>query len=108
MKKFLLKIAIIIPAIFSCSSSNKVYDTKENALLNKWLNHSKSELRQRWGIADSTMSDGKHGEILIYKQGVDYKSVMNGKYTGTQYSFRKEMFVGPDSIIYYWKTLRRK
>jgi hypothetical protein len=33
---------------------------------------------------------------------------MNEKYNGKQYSFRKEMYVNPDSLIYYWKAWRKK
>ncbi len=53
-------------------------------------------------------ADGKNGEILLYKEHLDYVSVMNGNYTGLQYSFKKEMFINADSIIYYWKAWRRK
>lgn len=60
------------------------------------------------GQPDSVISDGKNGEILIYKQRTGGASVMNGNYTGKQYSFRKEMFVNADSVIYYWKAWRRK
>src|SRR5215212_1119850 len=97
---------IITAALISCGPSQKVLDAREDALFNKWLNHSKAELVQAWGQPDSTTADGKGGEIMIYKEGVDYKSVMNGKYTGKQYSFRKEMYVNADSIIYYWKAWR--
>ncbi len=45
---------------------------------------------------------------MAAREGVDYKSVMNGKYTGLQYSFRKEMYINADSIIYHWKASRRK
>lgn len=108
MKKDLLLLCIIIAALISCGPSQKVLDAKEDALFNKWLNNSKAQLIQTWGQPDSTVADGKGGEILIYKEGADYKSVMNGKYTGTQYSFRKEMYVNADSFIYYWKAWRRK
>lgn len=107
-KSFLL---ILIAILISCASSQKVQqerDAKEDALFNKWLNHSKAELIQKWGQPDSTVSDGRKGEILIFKERVDYKSVMNEKYTGTQFSFRKEMYVNADSIIYNWKSRRRK
>ncbi len=72
------------------------------------MHHSKSQLVHQWGRPDSVVSDGKDGEILIYKEGIDYVSTMNENYTGTQYSFRKEMFVNADSVIYYWKAWRRK
>jgi len=107
-KSFLL---ILIAILISCASSQKVQqerDAKEDALFNKWLKHSKAELIQTWGQPDSTLSDGKRGEILIYKERVDYKSVMNENYTGPQFSFRKEMYVNSDSIIYYWRAWRRK
>jgi len=107
MKKDFLLLCTIT-ALFSCGPSQKVFDAKEDALFNKWLKHSKSQLIQTWGQPDSIGTDGKGGEILIYKEGVDYKSVMNAKYTGTQYSFRKEMYVNADSLIYYWKAWRRK
>lgn len=97
--------------LISCGSSEKARiasDAKEDALLNKWLKHSKAELVQRWGHPDSTITDGKAGEILIYKEKADYKSVMNENYTGPQYSFRKEMYVNADSLIYHWKVWRRK
>ncbi len=108
MNKFLLPLLIIITAFVSCTTSQKVLDAKENALFNKWLHQPKSLLLQKWGQPDSTLTDRKGGEILIYKEGVDYKSVMNAKYTGNQFSFRKEMYVNADSIIYYWKAWRRK
>jgi hypothetical protein len=105
--KYFLQLGIIM-ILISCSPSQKTLDAKEDALFNKWLNHSKAELIQTWGQPDSTTSDKKGGEILIYKEGVDYKSVMNAKYTGTQFSFRKEMYINADSIIYNWKSWRRK
>jgi hypothetical protein len=101
-------ISLIIVLLISCSSSQKVRDAKEDALFNKWLHQPKSLLVKTWGQPDSTKTDGKGGEILIYKEGVDYKAVMNQKYTGKQFSFRKEMYVNRDSIIYYWKAWRRK
>ncbi len=110
MKTYLLLLCTIA-IIISCGPSQKTLDAldaKEDALFNKWLNHSKAQLIQSWGQPDSTVTDGKKGEILIYKEGVDYKSVMNGKYTGPQYSFRKEMYINADSIIYHWKASRRK
>lgn len=107
MKKGFLLLGTIA-ALFSCKPSQKVLDAKEDALFNKWLKHPRSQLVQTWGQPDSIRNDGKGGEILIYKEGVDYKSVMNSKYTGTQYSFRKEMYVNADSLIYYWKAWRRK
>ena len=108
MKKDLLLLSLIISALISCGPSQKNFDAKEDALFNKWLHHPKAQLVQSWGQPDSIRADGKGGEILIYKQAVDYKSVMNQKYTGTQYSFRKEMFVNADSLIYYWKAWRKK
>ena len=108
MKKDFLLLCIIIAALISCGPSQKVLDAKEDALFNKWLNHPKAQLIQTWGQPDSISSDGKGGQILIYKEGIDYKSVMNAKYTGIQYSFRKEMYVNADSLIYYWKAWRKK
>jgi hypothetical protein len=107
MKKIICAGTIIV-ILLSCGPSQKALDAKEDALFNKWLTHSKSELIQAWGQPDSTTADGKGGEILIYKEGIDYKSVMNGKYTGKQFSFRKEMFINADSLVYYWKAWRRK
>jgi len=110
MKKCLFSF-LVIAILISCTSSQKIQkerDAKEDALFNKWLNHSKAQLVQNWGQPDSIASDKKGGEILIYKEGVNYKSVMNGKYTGPQVSFRKEMFVNADSVIYNWKAWRRK
>jgi hypothetical protein len=94
--------------ITSCGPSQKTMDAKEDVLLNKWLNHSKSDLIRSWGQPDSITSDKKGGQILIYKEGVDFKSVMNEKFTGPLFSFRKEMFINTDSLIYNWKTWRRK
>ena len=108
MKRDLLLLCVIISALTSCGPSQKVFDAKEDVIFNKWLNHPKAQLIQAWGQADSIRSDGKGGVVLIYKEGIDYKSVMNQKYTGTQYSLRKEMFVNADSLIYYWKAWRRK
>jgi hypothetical protein len=105
--KFLTLIILII-TVLSCSSSHKAADAKEDAMFNKWLHHSKAELVQAWGLPDSTKPDGKRGEIMIYKERLDYKSVMNERYTGKQYSFRKEMYVNADSVIYYWKAWRKK
>jgi len=110
MKRLLLLI-LIITLLIRCGSSEKArkaQDAKEDALFNKWLNHSKSELIKTWGQPDSTVTDGKRGEILIYKEGIDFKSVMNEKYTGPQISFRKEMYINADSIIYNWKAWRKK
>ncbi len=108
MKQRLLYVCLILIVFMRCSSSEKARNEKEDALFNKWLHHSKNQLIQSWGQPDSTVADGKGGEILIYKEGVDYKSVMNEKYTGKQFSFRKEMYVNADSTIYYWKAWRRK
>lgn len=108
MKKDILFLCLIISTLTGCGPSQKVFDAKEDAIFNKWLNHPKAQLVQTWGQPDSIRADAKGGEILIYKEGIDYKSVMNQKYTGSQYSFRKEMFVNADSIIYYWKAWRRK
>lgn len=108
MKKDLLLLCIIISTLVSCAPSQKVLDAKEDAIFNKWLQHPKAQLIRSWGQPDSIRTDGKGGEILIYKQGIDFKSVMNEKYTGPQYSFRKEMFVNADSLIYYWKAWRKK
>lgn len=107
MKKYFLHLLCIV-CFYSCSPSQKILDAKEDGLFNKWLHHSKSQLLAAWGQPDSARSDGKGGEILIYKEGSDYKSVMNEKFTGKQYSFRKEMFVNRDSLIYNWKAWRRK
>jgi hypothetical protein len=111
MRRYFFPACIIIATLISCGSSQKAQqakDAKENALFNKWLKHSKSELTRAWGPPDSTVTDGKRGEILIYKERVDFKSVMNENYTGTLYSFRKQMYVNADSIIYNWKVWRRK
>ena len=99
---------MIIAAFAGCGPSQQVLDAREDALFNKWLNHSKRELVQTWGEPDSTLSDGKRGEILIYKERIDFKSVMDEKYTGKQYSIRKEMYINSDSLIYNWKAWRRK
>lgn len=105
--KFYLYLAVVI-TLMSCGSSQKARDAKENALFNKWLHKPKSLLVKTWGEPDSTVTDRKGGEILIYKEGIDARSVMNQKYTGNQFSFRKEIYVNADSLIYYWKTWRRK
>lgn len=107
-KSFFLLCAFKALLIISCGPSRKARDAKENALFSKWIGHSKTQLVNQWGQPDSLTSDGKNGQILIYKEGVDYISVMNENYTGSQYSFRKEMFVNSDSIIYNWRTWRRK
>ena len=107
MEKYIL--ALVCAAfLLNCSPSKKSIDAKEDALFNAWLHHSKQELVQRWGQPDSTRPDGRKGEVLIYKEGIDAKSVMNGRYTGVQYSFRKEIYVNADSLIYNWKAWRRK
>ena len=112
MFKRLLYIFCCLVLLFSaCRSSRKAqiaYDAKEDALFNAWINHPRSELIRVLGTPDSIAPDGKGGQILIYKEKVDYKSVMNSNYTGTQYSFRKEMYVTRDSIIYSWRARRRK
>ncbi|MDQ6756421.1 MAG: hypothetical protein M3004_05755 [Bacteroidota bacterium] len=108
MEKIVLYLAIVIITFISCTPSQKARDAKENALFNKWLNKPKALLIKNWGQPDSTITDKRGGEILIYKEGVDYKSVMNEKYTGTQFSYRREMYVNADSLIYYWKSWRRK
>jgi hypothetical protein len=108
MKQCFLYLCLLIVVLIHCTSSQKAQDAKENALFNKWLNKPKSLLLQNWGKPDSIKSDGKGGQILIYKEGIDYKSVMNEKYTGKQFSFRKEMYVNANSLIYNWKAWRRK
>lgn len=107
MNRFLAACFLTV-ILISCGPSQKVMDAKEDALFNKWIGHSKSELIQAWGQPDSVNADGKKGEILIYKERIDYKSVMNENYTGKQYSFRKEMYINADSVIYSWKAWRRK
>jgi hypothetical protein len=108
MKPYFLFLCLIIIVFSRCASSQKAQDAKENALFDQWLHKPKALLVQNWGQPDSTISDGKRGQILIYKEGVDYKSIMNEKYTGKQFSFRKEMYVNSDSLIYYWKAWRKK
>jgi hypothetical protein len=111
MKKYTLLFWITMVFLNSCGTSEKArkaMDAKEDALFNKWVKRTKAELVQTWGQPDSTITDGKAGEILIYKERVDYKSVMNENYSGPQYSFRKEMYVNADSLIYFWKAWRRK
>lgn len=107
MKRYFLK-GCLVAVLVSCGPSQRTLDARENAIFNKWLNHSKAQLIQTWGQPDSTRPDGKRGEVLIYKEAIDYKSVMNEKYTGKKYSFRKEIFINADSIIYNWKAWRRK
>ena len=106
----LLFMIFAISAIFliGCGPSRKAVDAKADSLFNEWLGHSKSELTAQWGQPDSARADGKNGEILMYKEHLDYVSVMNENYTGKQYSFKKEMFINADSTIYYWKAWRRK
>jgi hypothetical protein len=104
-------LSLLLPAIivaFSCSSSHKAEDAKEDKRFNAWLHHSKSELVKKWGEPDSIFTDGKGGEILLYKEALDYKSVMDERYTGLQFSFKKEMFINRDSLIYNWRAWRRK
>ncbi len=109
MKKIFFLSALIFPIFFiSCGSSRKISDTKENALFNEWIGQPKSQLIKQWGQPDSTSTDGKNGQILTYKERLDYTSVMNGNYTGLEYSFKKDMYVNADSLIYYWKAWRRK
>ena len=111
MKKYLFFVCLSTAVFISCRSpqkAQKASDAKEDKLFNEWLNHSKSQLVQQWGQPDSIVTDEKAGQILIYKEGVDYISVMNGKFTGKQYSFRKEMYINADSLIYNWKAYRRK
>ncbi len=109
MKKIFFLSAIIFTIFFiSCSSSRKANDAKENALFNKWIGQSKSQLIKQWGQPDSISTDGKNGQILTYKERLDYMSVMNGNYTGKEYSVKKDMYVNADSLIYYWKAWRRK
>jgi hypothetical protein len=103
-----LIIAVVLLSCGSTEKARKAHDAKEDALFNKWLHQPKALLVRTWGQPDSTTTDGKGGEILIYKEGIDAKSVMNEKYTGKQYSFRKEMYINSDSLIYYWKAWRRK
>lgn len=107
-KSFFLLCVITTILIISCGPSRTARDAKENVLFNEWLGHSKAQLVKQWGQPDSLATDGKNGQILIYKEGVDYISVMNENYSGTQYSFRKEMFINADSVIYDWKAWRRK
>ena len=108
MKASLPFLCMVILFHAGCSSSHKAEDIKENQRFNKWLHHSKGELIATWGAPDSVFADGHGGEILLYKEALDYKSVMNSRYTGKQFSFRKEMFVNADSSIYDWRAWRRK
>ena len=105
---FIFLIIIFQAGCTSAEKARKATDAKEDALFNKWINHSKSELVQAWGTPDSILPNKRGGQILIYKEGVDFKSVMNERYTGKQISFRKEIFINADSIIYYWRASRRK
>lgn len=109
MKKIFFLSAIIFTIFFiSCGSSRKASDAKENALFNEWIGQPKSQLINQWGEPDSIATDGKNGQILTYKERLDYISVMNGNYTGPEYSFKKDMYVNADSLIYYWKAWRKK
>ena len=99
---------VAITAFSACGPSRRTSDKKANAIFNEWINQPKSQLVAQLGQPDSIMSDGKNGQILIYKERTGPESVMNGNYTGRQYSFRKEMFVNADSVVYYWKAWRRK
>lgn len=108
MRKFLLLSFITLVLLSACGPSRKASDAKEDRLLNQWIKQPKSLLIKQWGKPDSLMSDGRNGEILIYKEGVDFLSVMNESYTGKQYSPRKEMYVNADSAVYHWKVWRRK
>ncbi len=108
MKIIFFVLFISTALLISCGPSKKAINAKEDALFNQWLNHTKSQLVRQWGKPDSVMSDGSSGEILIYKEGVNFLSVMNEKYTGPQHSFRKEIFVNADSLIYHWRAWRRK
>lgn len=109
MKKIFFLSAILFTVfLISCSSSRKADDAKENALFNEWLGQSKSQLIKQWGQPDSISTDGKNGQILTYKERLDYMSVMNGNYTGKNYSVKKDMYVNADSLIYHWKAWRRK
>lgn len=101
-------IVFLVSYFISCSPSQKALDAEEDKRFNKWIGHSKMDLVKVLGQPDSIRTDGKGGEILIYKERVDAKAVMNEKYTGKQFSFRKEMYVNADSTIYYWKAWRRK
>lgn len=107
MKLFFFLFAVLY-VLSGCTASHKAMDAREDQLFNKWLNHSKSDLIKAWGQPDSIFSNGNRGERLLYKERTDAKSVMNGTYTGTQLSYRKEMFVNADSIIYHWRSWRRK
>ncbi len=108
MKFIFFVLCMITVLLISCGPSRKAIDAKEDSSFNKWINHSKSQLVRQWGQPDSVMPDGRNGEVLIYKEGIDFLSVMNEKYTGPQHSFRKEMFVNADSLIYHWRAWRRK
>lgn len=108
MRKYIFILPVILTAFSACGPSRKATDKKADAIFNEWINQPKSQLVEQLGKPDSIISDGKNGEVLIYKERVGGASVMNGNYTGRQYSFRKEMFVNADSVIYYWKAWRRK
>jgi len=108
MKKILLILCVVLIVLAGCGPSRKAIDAREDSILNQWLKQPKSLLVRQWGQPDSLMSDGRNGEILIYKEGIDFLSVMNERYTGKQYSPRKEMYVNADSTIYYWRAWRRK
>ena len=99
---------ILFVLYYSCGSSKSALDRKENKLFNQWVGHSKNQLVTQWGEPDSTRSDGKNGEVLIYIERTDIQSVMNEEFTGKLYSPRKEMFVNADSVIYAWRAWRRK
>ncbi len=108
MKIIFILACVAFTALTGCVPSKKASDAKENKLFNQWLKQPRSLLVKQWGQPDSLMSDGRNGQILIYKEGVDFLSVMNEKYTGKQYSPRIEMYVNADSIIYHWKAWRRR
>ncbi len=90
-KIFFLPCAIFIILLISCSSSRKAHDAKANALFNEWLGHSKSELVTQWGKPDSVSADGKNGQILLYKEHLDYVSVMNGLHGNILISLKKKV-----------------
>ena len=84
MKKILLILCVVLIVLAGCGPSRKAIDAREDSILNQWLKQPKSLLVRQWGQPDSLMSDGRNGEILIYKEGIDFLSVMNERYTGKQ------------------------
>lgn len=106
----------ILILFFSYSATCKPKDkkpkqTKEQIMMDSWMNQHKSELLKVWGIPTRTSDDGQGGEILAYERtkvfpqmgvaSVHYNNVYSTR-TQNVVTRIRSFYVNKDGIVYSW------